>query len=350
MPRESFSAADRRVGRLTIFRTLGGIILAFLLMTAVAVAEDKVTSKPSLRGTFLQITEVNGRWNEQNWSRLFGYFKELHLSQLIIQWTVYDDLAFFQGENSRQVVTPPLSTILKLADTAGMQVLVGLFFDSSFWGKIRQNPEQVEIFLKRLRQRDETLVGQLAPQLKDHPSFRGWYIPEEVDDINWQEARARQVLLAYLRDLSANLHKAMPGSQVAISGFANGRTDPKSLGLLWQNILAETGIDEVLFQDGVGAGKLRLEEVPLYLEALRPMVQSQGRKLQVVVELFHQVSEHPFRAQPASWDRIARQLEIANHYSTGGILAFSVPEYLTPMGGSEADKLFKAYLKYVGVK
>jgi hypothetical protein len=243
-----------------------------------------------------------------------------------------------------------LPIILKLADAAGMQVWVGLTHDSGFWEKINRDPELVKTFLTRLRLRDETLVGQLLPQLKDHPSFRGWYIPEEVDDINWQEEPAQRVLFGYLRELSAYLHKAAPGSRVAISGFSNGRIDPKAFGRFWQKMLGEASIDDVLFQDGVGAGKLLPEEVPVYLEALRQTVQSQARQLQVVVELFHQVSTSPFRAQSASWDRVAHQLEIAARYSTGGVLAFSVPEYLTPRGGPEADKLFKSYLKYIGVK
>jgi hypothetical protein len=137
---------------------------------------------------------------------------------------------------------------------------------------------------------------------------------------------------------------------VAISGFANGRTDPRAFGDFWRHLLAAAGIDVVFFQDGVGAGKLSLAEVPLYLTALRQAVQSQSRTLQVVVELFRQVSERPFRAQAASWDRVGRQLEIAGCFSPGGILAFSVPEYLTPLGGPEADRLFKAYLQFIKLK
>jgi hypothetical protein len=349
--KEFFSKLGRRLFRVTLHPILGGIALACLLFSTVAVAADKAAPPEArLRGTFLQLTEAQGGWKEADWAKLFGYFKELQLSQLIIQWTVYDDLAFFQGENLRQVANPPLATILNLADAAGMQVIVGLTHDSGFWEKINRDPELVGVFLRRQRLRDETLVSQLLPQLQGHSSFRGWYIPEEVDDINWQDAPARQVLFAYLRDLSAYLHKAAPGSRVAISGFTNGRIDPKALGRFWQNMLAETSIDDVLFQDGVGAGKLLPEEVPVYLEALRQAVQSQARKLQVVVELFRQVSERPFRAQPASWDRVARQLEIAARYATGGIVAFSVPEYLTPMRGPEADKLFKSYLNYIRVK
>ncbi len=352
MVRELISMAVRHICRQTFHQVPALLALASLLLfSTVALADDKaVPSGPRLQGTFLQLTEAHSRWKEADWAKLFGYFKQLQLSQLVIQWTVYDDLAFFQGENFRQMPNPPLPIILKLADAAGLQVMVGLATDSGYWDKVGRDPELVKIFLRRLRLRDEAIVGQLAPQLKDHPSFRGWYIPEEIDDINWQEASARKVLFAHLQELSAALHKAAPG-RVAISGFTNGRTDPKSLARFWQSLLEETGIDDLLFQDGVGAKKLLVEEVPVYLESLRQAVPpGSGRKLQVVVELFRQVSERPFRAQAAPWDRVKRQLEIAARYANGGILAFSVPEYMTPTAGPEANKLFRAYLNYLGGK
>jgi hypothetical protein len=65
-----------------------------------------------------------------------------------------------------------------------------------------------------------------------------------------------------------------------------------------------------------------------------------------VVELFQQTRTKPFRAQPASWERVAQQLKIAASYAPDGIMAFSVPEYMTPLGGPEADNLFKAYRHY----
>jgi hypothetical protein len=335
--------AHRRV----LHRLLMGLALVLLLVPAPVVAGEKPpVPRPRLSGTFLQLTEAHGSWRPEDWARLFDYFKELRLSQLVIQWTVYENLAFYPAADLRQVPQPPLATIMQLADAAGLKVWVGLSHDPEFWEKIRRDPKLVEIYLRRVRLRDEVIAGQLAPQLRQHPSFRGWYIPEEVDDVNWQEAPAQEVLFGFLRDLTAFLHKLTPGTMVAVSGFANGRIDPETFGRFWQSLLAVSAIDTVFFQDGIGAGKLKLDELTLYLRALRQAVQTQSRELQVVVELFHQVSERPFRAQPASWDLVLRQLEVAARFTTGGILAFSVPEYMTPLGGPEADKLFKAYLQY----
>ena len=322
------------------------VTLAVLWCNYSVASEKPVIPAARIQGTFLQLTAAHGDWQPANWARLFDYFKELRLSQLVIQWTVFDDLAFFPTMAGRQTPRPPLSTIMQLADAAGLQVWVGLSHDPKFWDKIRRDPKLVEVYLRRLRLRDEAIARELAPQLQTHPSFRGWYITEEVDDVNWQEAPAREILFAFLRDLSAFLHALNPGATVALSGFTNARLDPKTLGLFWNKLLGAAAIDKVLFQDGIGAEKLTLDELPLYLEALHQAARAQSRRLQVVVEIFRQVHERPFRAQPASWERVARQLEIAARYSTDGIMAFSVPEYMTPAGGTEAANLFKAYLHY----
>jgi Domain of unknown function (DUF4434) len=318
-----------------------------LMGSGAAIADKKPEMiGPRLQGTFLQLTEAHGNWQPTDWDRLFGYFKELRLSQLIIQWTVYDDLAFFPLEGSRQVAHSPLPTILQLADAAGLKVWVGLAHDSSFWEKIRRDPQLVEIYLRRLRLQAEAIAGQLAPQLQSHPSFRGWYITPEIDDVNWEGDKARAVLFTFLRDLSDFLHKLTPEAGVAISGFSNAHTDPKTFGRFWQGLLAATSIDTVLFQDGIGTGKLKLDELPLYLESLRQAVQGKSRELQVVVELFRQAQERPFRAQPAPWESVVCQLDLAARFATDGVLAFSIPEYMTPLGGPNADKLFKSYLNF----
>jgi hypothetical protein len=326
---------------------LAATAVTLLLWTQTVAGEPHPGPAPRLQGTFLQLTEAHGDWQPGDWARLFGYFKELGLSQLVIQWTVYGDLAFFPSSAYRQVPRPPLFTLLQMADAAGLKVWVGLTQDPAFWEKISREPHLVDVYLRRVRLLDEALARELAPQLQGHPCFRGWYLTEEIDDVNWREAPARTALFGFLRDLSTLLHQLTPGTRVAVSGFANGRTDPRTFARFWQALLGAAAIDVVFLQDSVGAGKLQLEELPPYLQAMRQATRAQSRDLQVVVELFRQLSEKPFRAQPASWEQVARQLELDAPYSPGGLLAFSVPEYMSPLGGPKAKQLFQAYLHYL---
>ena len=66
----------------------------------------------------------------------------------------------------------------------------------------------------------------------------------------------------------------------------------------------------------------------------------------MIVELFQQVDAgEAFEATPAPLDRVERQLDLAAAYSTAGAIGFSIPEYMTPLGGTTAERLYESYRK-----
>ncbi len=67
-----------------------------------------------------------------------------------------------------------------------------------------------------------------------------------------------------------------------------------------------------------------------------------------VVETFRQVdgppiNNNPFRAVPASFSALQRQLAIAAAQPHTGIVAFSLPEYCSPYGIPGAANLYAQY-------
>lgn len=331
-----------------LVKSVGWAIVGLLIFSQPLSAAER-PDPPRLQGTFIQLWRTHSEWTPEDWSRLFDYFRQLRLSRLVVQWTVYEETAFYPSQTFQAVPNPPLKTILRLADAAGMKVYVGLAHDPTFWEKIRRDPVLVEVYLRRLRLRSESAVGQLAPLVRHHPSFQGWYITEEIDDVNWRDPQARNMLFEHLRNMSARLHEITPGGKVALSGFSNTQLDPLAFEEFWKTLLEKASLDEVLFQDGIGVRKLQLTYLPLYLGAIRRAVDAHSRDLQVVVELFQQVNgrlsgNEPFRAVPAPLERITRQVDLAARYATSGVIAFSVPEYMTPLGGPEAKQLFNRYL------
>ena len=237
----------------------------------------------------------------------------------------------------------PLEKSLDLCDKHSIKVYVGLVRDPAYWANIGRDSTLVRSYLRKASVQSEAASNQLLAIVQKHPSFAGWYITEEIDDVNWVEAQSRQVLFEYLHDLSAHLHKLTPSGKVALSGFSNANLDPKSLEKFWQELLKQSSVDVVMFQDGVGAGKLQMDYLGLYLAAIKKATEAQSRELQIVVETFRQVGEKPFAAVPAPLDRIRRQMDVASRYSSK-IVAFSVPEYMTPLAGQDAEHLFRDYL------
>lgn len=312
-------------------------------------ARPETNPQARLHGTFLQLTAAHGSWKPESWRELFGYFKQMGLSQLVVQWTLDEETAFFPTSTYKTVERPPLGSILQQADEAGIEVSVGLAHDPKYWQKIRRERVLVEVYLRRLRFKAEALASELAPSLKKHSSFKGWYIPQEIDDFSWREPELQKILIEYLRALTTRLRQIAPVATVSVSGFSNTASDPKACGEFWNQLLRQAPMDIVFFQDGIGAGNLRLDHLSLYLAAMQQAVAARERQLQVIVEVFNQLdgpplSEKPFRAVPAPLDRIGQQMELAARYSSSPIIAFAVPEYMTPLGGPAAGRLFQSYL------
>jgi hypothetical protein len=304
-------------------------------------------ARPRLDGTFLQLTEAQGAWTRGQWESLFADLRGLGLKRVVVQWTLHDDTAFYPSAARRPVAQPPLPVLLELADRHGMEVVLGLASDSRYWERIARDAKLVEVYLRRLRLRSEAVARELAPLARAHASFAGWYVTEEIDDGSWLEAGRRALLTAYLGELAAALKTLTPGKAVAVSGFSNARCDPEALESFWRSLLAAAPIDEVLFQDGVGALKMDLSGLPLYLGAMERAVGTSGRRLGVVVELFEQtggapLDAGPFTAVPAPPARVQRQLELAAGRPT---IAFTVPDYMRD-GDPRAARLREAYLAW----
>ena len=303
------------------------------LQAGVAALAPAVAARPRLdiAGTFLQLMPWHRGWPEAKWRELFACFRALGLREVIVQWSATGETRLFPA---------PIGAILRIAHESDIQVDLGLRNDPDYWTQIHGRLDSVRTYLRKIQARSEAIARELQPL-----PFRGWYICEEIDDLNWREPSARKLLLEYLGGLSTALEKLNPRRPIAISGFAQGQTDPESFGNLWRDILHRSRISTVLLQDGIGTGKLRLSEVALYYEAASAAARHEGRAFRPVVELFRQVQATPFHGVPAPRERIAQQLELARHF--GPPLAFSVMDYMTPLGVEGAKEL---YLDSIGSK
>jgi hypothetical protein len=306
-----------------------------------------------ISGTFLQLLNSHQDWSAEDWRRLFDEFSAMQVSRIVVQWSVSDDLAFFASKSFQHGPNPPLETILGLADARGMKVHVGLWHDPAYWRNAAAPPPAVEVYLRRTRLRATAIAEELAPSMAGHPSFEGWYISEEIDDTNWVEPAKRKILKEHIESLSAALHRAVPKTSVSLSCFSNARMDPASLETFWKSMLAGCSVDRLMFQDGIGAHKLELEYLGPYLSAIKRAATASERELSVIVEVFDQtggpgLDDGVFKAVPAPLARIEKQITLAADFAGADIVAFSVPEYMTPASGEASRNLLEGYLrKYV---
>jgi Domain of unknown function (DUF4434) len=315
-------------------------ILIFAAMFLMADPQAEAACQ-GLKGTFLQLTDAQLARPAAEWRQLFDELRKIGINTVFLQWTVLDRKPLFQTARHEGTASAPLASILDLAARSGIRVWFGLALDSSYWEQIKQPAELLRPYFRR---RLQDLVGFLDDlnATTAGASFAGWYIPDEIDDRTWLDPGKRATLKNYLTETVALLKARRPGSKVAISGFSNSFADPDLLASFWTDVIRASGIDLLLFQDGVGEGKVALENIGLYYGALDRAVRGVGAQLGAVVELFSLMPDG--RRLPAMVGRIREQIAVANRLTSFPVVAFSVPDYMSYLAGRQAGDLLSNFL------
>jgi hypothetical protein len=316
---------------------------ALLIFAAVSLTGHLPASAAcsGLKGTFLQLTDAQLARPTAEWQQLFDELRSIGINALFLQWTVLDHKPLFQTTRHEAALETPLSSILGLAARSGIRVWVGLAMDSSYWEEIKQTPELLRPYFRRRLQDLAGFLDELNATTAGAP-FAGWYIPDEIDDRTWLDPVKRVLLKRYLAETVALLKARRPGSKVAISGFSNSFADPDLLASFWADVIRASGIDLLLFQDGVGEGKVALEDIGLYYAALDRAVRSVGAQMGAVIELFSLLPDG--RRQPAMIGRIRAQIAVANRLTSFPAVAFSIPDYMSHLAGRQASDLLANFL------
>jgi hypothetical protein len=345
-------------------RAFVSVVAAFVVLATVmlaspaaraAQAKASCDGATALSATFLQLTRTAALRPRADWERLFDDLARVAVREVFVQWTLADGVAFYARHPAAPDDVAILDLLLELAERHGMRLWLGLAHDAGWWAGIdRARPAtDVEVFLARRRLANLEVARALAPQVAGRASFAGWYVPDEIDDKNWLGADRSRLVVDYLRDLGASLAVLAPGVPFAASGFAQGWATPQQVVALWSEILDRSMLALPLFQDGVGAGKLTLDELPYYLPALRTAADARGRPLGVVVELFTAGTAEAsggteaFVATPAPLARIERQIALASRWASGPVVGFSLPDYMSDFGGVAATRAYDAYRRWV---
>jgi hypothetical protein len=321
----------RKLGWLPIFAA------AYLMTNPPAYA----ACHQGLQGTFLQLTNTQVARPAADWRELIDELRTIGISNLFLQWTVVDRKALFQTARLETAANTPLPYILDLAAHSGIRVWIGLATDTNYWEEIKQNPDLLRTYFHRRLRDLSDFLDDLSATITGAP-FAGWYIADEIDDRTWLDSAKRAVLKKYLSDTVKLVKMQRPGSKVAISGFSNSFADPDLLASFWAEVIESSGIDLLLFQDGVGEGKVAIENLALYYEPLNSAVRKAGAQLGAVVELFSLMPNG--QRVPAMIGRVREQIAEASRLTSFPPVAFSVPDYMSNFAGRQAGTLLLSFL------
>lgn len=299
-----------------------------------------------LRGTFWQPVLADLERDASQWRQWADTLAQLGLRRLIIQHVALEpyDVLVPRTATAREAVDRAglaLQEVLDLAHARGIRVWLGLSVDPTYFDHVSSSSDaQVRHYLGQRLARTLALAHALRPALA-HAAVRGWYVGDEIDDLNWARPVRTALLQSWLLEVTEGLARIAPHMPIAISGFVNAElTPPAALVVQWRRWFeAAPRLDELLFQDGVGAGKVPLADSERYLTAIAEVAASWGRRFTPVVELFEPVPGQPpgtFRSADAR--RVHEQLNIVRRVATDWV-TFSVPDYV--MGDVEPARALR---------
>jgi hypothetical protein len=222
-----------------------------------------VDPKKALTGTFIDFYGKEA-WTQQDWDIHFQEMKDIGMNTVIVQYTAYNDITYFNSTNTFTSSKYPnaLSLLLKAADNKDMSVYVGLYFNEEYWDN-QTNADWLQLHADRCI----SIAKEINAQFGTDSAFVGWYIPHEPEPYAYD---SEEMVTLFKNDLvdriSDKLH-TLNSKPVSIAAFFNsGLTSTTQL----RDFMAELctcNLQVIMLQDGIGVNHVSLANVGKYFSA-----------------------------------------------------------------------------------
>ena len=298
----------------------------------------------AFEGTFLQLTREHRSWTDSQWRSELDNLRRIGIKIVIVQWSQYDETDFTVADGHKS----PIEEIAAAADEQDMDLYAGLSLRKS-WGLAESFTKK---YMAEEQARNTRIADRLHTLLGPHRSFRGWYIPHEVSDLD-SASDHQDMTCEFFRKLRHHLNELDDLKPVLATGY----TDPDKAKLVhfvwfWTQFLNEAGIDILLFQDGAGIPRrAKWHDNLVFVEALVSLSAEFENEVWLVAETFTQThgrpaDDQPFAAKPADIARVRQQIEALSKFKKR-LVAYSYFDYMRPSGGEAAARLYEGYRKFM---
>lgn len=305
--------------------------VAALVMTGGMLAADPL-------GTFVQFNRASVERTPEQWRADFEQMAKAGIRRVIIQWVAEDPVAYFETRLPYAEKHPVLERMFAGMEGLSFEVYLGLDHDANYWTAITGRDKTVrDYFLVRLA-RNQRIQNALLEAFGTQPAWKGYYIPDEIDDKSWRGDGRGSLMREYLRAMTGAIKKADPSRNVAVSSFFRARTAPDVYVRTLRGLVLDAGLDQVLVQDGCGESDPPFRYLGDYYAALKENWNAQSPRLECVVEAFRReaTADGTFKAGTAEAGSLRDQLKLARkHFDS--VFVFSFLDYLDPdLGGKGA--------------
>jgi hypothetical protein len=297
-----------------------------------------ILEQPALQGTFIQYSRgYLGHMDASKWEGELENARRAGLNIIAVQ-RLADNRGSYVPDSAgglpANLAFDPTEILMNFADKNRMQVFLGLAEDDRWWNSSLDDNCLAELAAKNI----ET-AGRAHGLYGGHASFAGWYIPQEPWDAYPQDRV--ETLAKFFRQIGDGCRK-LADKPVCIAPFFTAKVTPEVFGRFYAALLASSGVDVVMLQDGVGARGLdqKVESVVPYFEAMRHACKISGISLWADVEIF----TRDFR--PCGCERLIEQMRVHAPY-VEKMVAFEFFHYMSPTRGESSRALYEGYLRYL---
>ncbi len=308
-----------------------------------------------INGTFFEFRHHNtaeGKyWNPalegfqaDDWRRKIREISQTGMEYIVIMATALYDRCYFNSSVFPFADMPckdPIEEVLDEADKCGLKVFLGNGFYGD-WTKAGQNIRSREVIDRSFRAMEE-----LTALYAHHPSFYGWYFPDETCII----LNFSKDFVKYVNLCSARCRELTPEKKTLIAPYGTNLALANSRFI---HTLEELDVDFIAYQDEVGVRKTKVDRTKRIFEKLRTAHDKAGRsELWADIELFDfEGMVYKSALIPAPFERVQKQIENVAPYADK-ILCYQYPGIMNPSvsqsfaGHPDSVRLYDDYISYI---
>jgi len=317
------------------YALVGLMVMAATLCEA---ADPTEQQNGPVKGIFYQPWRADLSLTRLDWEQRMARLHKNGLDTLYLQWLQYGEFNFLNAHLKKDGLF--IQVLLDAAAHQEIGVYIGLFSDPEYYHFLNLETAELGKYLVKLREKTLRVAVEFQARYGKHPAFKGWYVPEEIDDLNWQSPLSRKLLNTHIHLLSQALQSLGPEKPVAFSAFFSGALKPEAFARFCQQLLEGTD-SYVLVQDGLG-GRMDISATRKYHESLRRIVGKQDR-LCWIMELFNDELPGPaFRGKAIAPNEFNERFALVHKSFMGKRLAlFSLRYWLD--GNARLSKHYRQH-------
>lgn len=287
------------------------------------------------------------QFSDRQWETKVEEMASLGLTYIVLMASamVYRDSceAYFKTDiypHAEMGATDPIEALLRAADRHNMKVFIGAGF-YGFWQDTLRNMTDPDVTKRAFR-----AMEQLYALYGHHPSFYGWYLPDELGICPYYSNE----FIRYTNLYTAHGKSFDPKLQVLIAPYGTNMLKADDAFI---SQLERLNCDVIAYQDEIGVRKSTTDQTPVYYEALRKAHDKAGRAaLWADMEVFEFEGDvYSSALLPASMERIERQIKSIAPYVDEILMyqylgMFNKPDTTAFCGHADSTRLYTEYANW----